>query len=105
MNRINVFLSFLLLFLILLFSLLPLPSPKEAKSYHIDKIGHLLFYSLWGYFAYPVLGLFSVGYGTIFGMITEFLQRFIPNRESSLGDFAFNLIGIGLGILIRRRRQ
>lgn len=105
MNRINTIATFSLLFLIIIFSLIPLPAPRELERYHIDKIGHIVFYALFGYFAYSLLGLFSVIFGIALGIITESLQRFIPTREPSLSDFASNLVGIGLGILIRRIKR
>ncbi len=95
----NLIILFLLLFLIIVFSLVPFRSRKEVKRYQIDKIGHLFFYTLWTYFSYPLLGFFSFFYGIMIGLTMEYLQRYIPNREVSLGDLFFNLFGLFLGIL------
>ncbi|MEO0098772.1 MAG: hypothetical protein ABIK99_03400 [candidate division WOR-3 bacterium] len=103
MRRGDILITFLILFLILIFSLLPFSSPKKGKRYEIDKIGHLVFYTFWGYFSYPVIGLFSFLFGVLLGIITESAQRFIPNREASFIDFLCNLLGITLGIFLRRR--
>ncbi|MEO0102572.1 MAG: hypothetical protein ABIK81_02590 [candidate division WOR-3 bacterium] len=105
MRRRDILITFLILFLILIFSLFPFSSPEEAKRYEVDKIGHLIFYTFWGYFSYPIIGFFSLIFGMVLGIITESAQRFIPNRDSSVVDFLFNLFGIFLGIFIRRLRK
>jgi|GEM_PF-2296800 len=105
MKQRDILIGFGLLFLIIFFSLIPLPSHKASRRLQIDKIGHLIFYTLWGYFTYPILGGFAIFFGIILGLMTEFLQRYIPNREPGLIDFLFNLIGIGMGICIRLWRS
>jgi|UniRef100_A0A7C3YTS1 VanZ family protein len=105
MRKEEVLITFLILFLILFLSFLPLPSSPKTKRYPIDKVAHLIFYTLWGYFSYPLLGFFAIVFGGLLGLITEWVQRFIPNRDASFLDLLFNFFGVFLGVFLQRRRK
>ena len=34
----------------------------------------------------------------LFGLLTEFIQRFVPGRNASLGDLVADIVGIALGV-------
>lgn len=82
--------------------------PNEPKPPHplpIDKVEHLLAFAVlyglgrrgrWSNGAL-VVGLVGVGIGI------ELLQGLSPNRESSLGDVAADVVGMALGAWVARR--
>ncbi|MBD3234894.1 MAG: hypothetical protein GF315_14315 [candidate division Zixibacteria bacterium] len=78
-----------------------------------DKVMHVGAYFVFGIFWYkafaaiktnmriPVIWIVFV-YGMIFAAIDEFHQYFVPNREMEFLDFAADVLGIALAIILVR---
>ena len=77
-------------------SLIPLPN---------DKVLHLAVYSGFG-FVLGGLPLPSVAVGTagsLLGAVDEQVQRLAPGRDVSMADWFADILGISLGLALRRR--
>ena len=79
-------------------------------------IGNLLHIPLYGFLAFLWIRVFNlnklpfkkaVTYTVLitvsYGVITELYQYFIPGRDMSLGDIAFNALGCIAGIFVYRK--
>ena len=79
-------------------SLIPLPN---------DKVLHLAVYSGFGFalgglpFSPQALGMA----GSLLGALDEQVQRLAPGRDVSVADWAADILGIALGLILRRRHQ
>lgn len=82
--------------------------PQGDKAVHIGIGGALAF------FLDGVVGRRTVGAGRLRfplaavlilvpAAIEEFLQRYSPNRESSIFDYAADVVGVALGVWLSRR--
>lgn len=103
--------------LIVVISSLEEPPAPPYKWTHIDKVYHLVEYSILGFLAFrafrwgfirmglsPALVLLVTAlFCVAFGMTDEIHQRYVAKRHASLGDLAADsvgtLIGIGAGCL------
>ena len=77
-------------------SLIPLPN---------DKVLHLAVYSGFG-FVLGGLPLPSAAVGTagsLLGAVDEQVQRLAPGRDVSMADWFADILGISLGLALRRR--
>ena len=78
--------------------LIPLPN---------DKVLHLAVYSGFGF----VLGgmpFSSVGLGmtgSLLGALDEQVQRLAPGRDVSMADWVADILGVSLGLALRRRHR
>ena len=78
--------------------LIPLPN---------DKVLHLAVYSGFGFalgglpFSPQALGMA----GSLLGALDEQVQRLAPGRDVSVADWAADILGIALGLILRRRHQ
>ncbi|MFZ5806612.1 MAG: VanZ family protein [Verrucomicrobiota bacterium] len=74
---------------------------------HKDKIAHVAEYGTLGLLLRSVsLPFFKAfGFGAAIGGIDELYQYFIPDREPSLGDWATDLLGLIIGLLIGHRKK
>lgn len=87
-----------------------MPGSDLATYYyfpHQDKAAHLVLFSGWSFFMYLALmweGLKSilsvVILGSMMAALTEWAQRFVPQRSSDLNDFLFDMAGVTLGVFI-----
>lgn len=77
-------------------SFLPLPN---------DKVLHLAVYTGFGFvlggLPYSPMAVGTVG--SLLGALDEQIQRLAPGREVSLADWVADLLGISLGLALRRR--
>jgi VanZ family protein len=79
-------------------SFLPLPN---------DKIMHLAVYTGFGFvlaglpYSSPTIGVL----GSALGALDEQSQRLSPGREVSMRDWIADVVGISLGLFLRRRRR
>ena len=79
-------------------SFLPLPN---------DKIMHLAVYTGFGFvlaglpYSSPTIGVL----GSTLGALDEQSQRLSPGREVSMRDWIADVVGISLGLFLRRRRR
>lgn len=97
----------------LVLTLLPGEDLPDVHFFHVDKFAHFFIFgvlmiltsrglkktaSITGAPVHPFLtaALLSIG----FGILIEFLQRFVPGRSFSIADMLANSIGVGLGYLI-----
>lgn len=74
---------------------------------HLDKVAHFVEYALLGFFTARALGLSGMkavraailacfGAG-LFGRMDEWIQSFVPGRDSSLADWAADSLGAAAG--------
>ena len=79
-------------------SFLPLPN---------DKVMHLAVYTGFGFvlagLPYPPAAIGMAG--SALGALDEQSQRLSPGRDVSMRDWMADVLGISLGILLRRRRR
>ena len=72
-----------------------------------DKIAHLVLYGILGFLVARALPLprtrlnllAALASMTVFGMLDELHQRWIPGRDSSIADWAADILGASLGLL------
>ena len=73
----------------------------------LDKVVHVALYTPLGYTLHLATGGLmgrTLLLGGLYGLSDEWHQSFVPSRESSAGDVAADLVGVGLGAWLRRRR-
>ena len=103
-NKIIFYLYILLIFIL---SSLPGSSVEVIHVFGIDKIIHLVEYSILGFlFKYYIVRKrsifnFQFYYILIVPVADEYFIQNISNRTVDYWDFIFNIIGLFLGILIR----
>lgn len=96
-------------------------SPVEFK--YIDLVAHFFFYAVYAFFLGRALGIntrtgkphliiIAIAVATLYGALMEFIQHFIPYRNSSLADGLANFVGAVCGTYLfylggcwRRRRS
>ena len=69
----------------------------------MDKIAHFILYSLLGFFltgALPEEKIWAIIIGTIYGILDELHQSFIPYRSCSLYDWLADAIGVIAGVYL-----
>ena len=95
--------------LILSVSALPATRIQKIDSFiHLpnDKVMHLSVYTVFGFLLgalpYPSVALGMTG--SILGAVDEQSQRLSPGREVSVRDWIADVLGISLGLALRRRR-
>ena len=95
---------------ILSISLLPRTEVEKVDSFlplPDDKVMHLGVYAGFGFILgglpFPSLALGAVGSGL--GAIDEQIQRLAPGRDVSLADWLADVLGISLGLALRRRSR
>jgi VanZ family protein len=98
---------------VLVLTLIPGSAIPEVGIFQADKLVHFFIFGVLmilssyaikktagtkGIFLNPLLisSLYSVG----FGVMIEFIQKFVPGRSFSLADMLANTVGVGLGYLI-----
>ena len=102
-------------FLILVLSVSPSGHYPKFALWYADKIVHAGMYAIFSFLVfrsfshhpeipfYAKRGLFTLILCSVYGILFELVQRFVPGREPELGDAAANILGIILGILIGRK--
>ena len=94
-------------FLIFTLSLLPGQTVESIQIFGLDKIIHLIEYSILGFlYKYCIIKnrlIFRIEFFwiLIIPIIDEFFIQNISNRTVDPWDFIFNIIGLLLGILFR----
>lgn len=97
----------LFIYCIILIILASLPGNSSANSNHLDKLYHMVAYSLLSFILYFTLSFqnkvlvlkkypvaFTILIATLFGMFNELFQIFIPTRSFNNFDLLANLVGI-----------
>ena len=107
------------LYAILIFWLSSIEKPfgiEFGKGY-VDKLLHLLEYSIFGYLLlravhgsdntmpWKIAILISFIIGTFYGFTDELHQSVVPGRFAAISDFVFDGLGVIAGIFIYRRRS
>ncbi len=94
--------------LILSISALPATRIQKIDSFmHLpnDKVMHLAVYTTFGFLLaalpYPPVALGMVG--SLLGALDEQSQRLSPGRDVSVRDWFADILGIFLGLILRRR--
>lgn len=111
--RIFIFNLILLAYCILLFVLTSLPQNAMQKSNNIDKLYHIGAYGLLSIFVYLALfyqnknqllkkypASFTILFASLFGIVNEIHQLFIPTRSFNKFDLLANMVGIILTIIL-----
>jgi VanZ family protein len=100
------------LFYALILSVSALPSTRLQKidsffSLPNDKVMHLSVYTVFGFLLgalpYPSAALGMTG--SLLGALDEQSQRLAPGREVSVRDWLADILGISLGLALRRRSR
>jgi VanZ family protein len=92
----------------LIFILSSSPKVPSAEGLSVDKVGHVVEYSILGFL---VLGCFEernntkivvlvISLCSLYGVLNEIYQQFIPTRYSSSLDMFANSVGSVLGTMI-----
>ena len=96
--------------LMLSVSALPATRIQKIDSFiHLpnDKVMHLGIYTVFGFLLgalpYPSVALGMTG--SLLGALDEQSQRLAPGREVSFRDWIADVLGISLGLALRRRRR
>jgi len=101
------------LLIVILSSMSDAPTP-QIDWYNIDKLYHtieycvLSFLTLWAFMNSPWKRLsnhamlFAVLWAGFFATTDEIHQAFVPNRNSSVGDWIFDIIGAIIGVVVLR---
>lgn len=98
------------LYLVAIFSISLLPRAKvqavhEAFPLPNDKVLHLAVYTGFGFvlggLPYPAVVLGMAG--SLLGALDEQVQRLAPGRDVSLADWLVDILGVSLGLALRRR--
>ncbi|KRO61225.1 MAG: hypothetical protein ABR82_08525 [Verrucomicrobia subdivision 6 bacterium BACL9 MAG-120507-bin52] len=101
-----------MLFYALILSVSALPSTRLQKidsffSLPNDKVMHLSVYTVFGFLLgalpYPSVALGMTG--SLLGALDEQSQRLAPGREVSVRDWLADILGISLGLALRRRSR
>lgn len=101
-----------MLFYALILSVSALPSTRLQKidsffSLPNDKVMHLSVYTVFGFLLgalpYPSVALGMTG--SLLGALDEQSQRLAPGREVSVRDWLADVLGISLGLALRRRSR
>ncbi len=84
-----------------------MPGTLNYSIHNFDKLAHIL-----TFFSLSILLLFAYKFGkpffttalvmALFGLAIEVLQRYVPNRVFSMADFAADLLGIALALILFR---
>ena len=95
---------------IFLLSSLSLHSLQPIEKNHVDKLAHIVEYALFGFLLTRAFYRHSPFWGSvkrvlaivilvgaIYGASDEWHQRYVPERDSSAGDFAADTVGVTLG--------
>jgi VanZ family protein len=80
--------------------LLPVYLPVPAGWRHLDKLAHFILFFSGGWLIFPSKFRPLVPAMICWAILVEYLQRFSGARVFSYGDIAWNLIGLGSGILV-----
>lgn len=99
----------------LVLTLIPGKDLPDVHFFQVDKFAHFFIFSVlmlltgWGLTkttvikGTPVHPLLTAALLSIaFGILIEFLQRFVPGRSFSIADMLANSVGVGLGYVIFR---
>lgn len=98
------------LYLVGIFSISLLPRTKVQAVHEVlplpsDKVLHLAVYTGFGFvlgsLPYPAVVLGTVG--SLLGALDEQVQRLAPGRDVSLADWLADILGVSLGLALRRR--
>ena len=84
-----------------------MPTTLNYTIHNLDKLAHLL-----TFFSLSILLLFAYKFAkpfftsallmALFGLMLELLQRYVPNRVFSMTDFAADILGIALALILFR---
>jgi VanZ family protein len=106
-----------IIYAILIFWISSLERPIELEIRHIDKLAHLLEYSLFGFLLIraihgsdanisrkaAVITAFAIG--ALYGLTDEIHQSVVPGRIASISDFIFDSIGSFVGAVIFAKKR
>lgn len=79
--------------------LLPVYLPVPTGWLHLDKLAHFILFFSGGCLIFPSKFRPLIPAMICWAILVEYLQRFSGTRVFSLADMAWNLIGLGGGIL------
>ena len=83
-------------------------SPSISLPNGWDKLAHLIFYAASTFALYFFIGEYSLAVSSIMASVLEYLQRFVPARQSSIIDLLYSLTGVLGGFFLAhlsRRRE
>ena len=107
--------------IVLVLTLIPGDSLPEVDIFQVDKLVHFLIFGILMILSsygltkikmkremsinpHLMSGVYSIG----FGIMIEFIQRFVPGRSFSIADMIANAIGVALGyflfIILEKRK-
>jgi VanZ family protein len=107
--------------IVLILTLIPGEKLPDVPIFGIDKVVHFFIFGL--LMILTAFGLYKISrqansiqnpilisllYSTLFGIMIEVIQPYVPNRSFSVYDIIANVIGVGLGYVafnIWKRRQ
>ena len=109
--RFSIVSGLLIVYCILLIVLTSLPGSSASKTSQIDKLYHIGAYGLLSFILYFFLLVqnklqifkkypvtFTIFFATLFGILNELHQLFIPTRTFNKYDLLANLIGIVISV-------
>lgn len=97
--------------LIFIFSSLSFPSTGLDFEVPLTNLIHVIEYAILGFLLFRALlnsnynfskinlVIFCIGISTIYGILIEIHQYFIPTRSPEIKDILFNFLGSGLGVI------
>lgn len=101
-------------------SSIPLLLPVRAQEIHVDWAAHIVEYFVLGFLLSralaagrrrawnpAVVAVLVIAAGTCYGMMDEYHQQFVPNRNPSALDVVADFIGVTLGAyaqFLKRKR-
>ena len=90
---------------ILAVSVAPANTSETISRLNLDKVIHfiaflVLTYLLWSAYKLPRPITSSILLLSLFGLLIELVQHFVPNRIFSLYDFAADIAGIIAGVIL-----
>lgn len=88
-------------------SLLP-GSGKPPAISHLDKISHFVTYGGMAFLGMSAFvsrpkRIIMLAFSVFLGMILEWGQSYVPNRNLSLGDVIANTLGVGFGFFVFKK--
>jgi VanZ family protein len=99
--------------IVLVLTLIPGSAIPDVRIFQVDKLVHFFIFGVLMIFCSYALKktadrkgiplnplLISGIYSVCFGVMIEFIQRFVPGRSFSIADMLANTIGVGLGYLV-----
>ena len=75
-------------------------NPSISLESGKDKIAHFAFYGIATFFLYIFIKGYSLATVAVASACLEYLQSFVPNRQASVVDLLFSLLGAIIGFFV-----